>query len=97
MFNRQPMGFAPRQSRFSGGLGGLFGGMGGGFNPYMRGGFNPYMRGGFSPMMRGGFEGYDFDSPIGEAPPGAEPTPPPPPPSISDLYGGLMRRKGTHF
>jgi hypothetical protein len=126
MFNRQPMGFAPRQSRFSGGLGGLFGGMGGGFNPYqqqmpmmggfnpymgggfnpymgggfnpyMRGGFNPYMRGGFSPMMRGGFEGYDFDSPIGEAPPGAEPTPPPPPPSISDLYGGLDEAQRNAF
>jgi hypothetical protein len=126
MFNRQPMGFAPRQSRFSGGLGGLFGGMGGGFNPYqqqmpmmggfnpymgggfnpymgggfnpyMRGGFNPYMGGGFSPMMRGGFEGYDFDSPIGEAPPGVEPTPPPPPPSISDLYGGLDEAQRNAF
>jgi hypothetical protein len=125
MFNRQPMGFAPRQSRFSGGLGGLFGGMGGynpyqqqmpmmggfnpymgggfnpymggGFNPYMRGGFNPYMGGRFSPMMRGGFEGYDFDSPIGEAPPGVEPTPPPPPPSISDLYGGLDEAQRNAF
>jgi hypothetical protein len=125
MFNRQPMGFAPRQSRFSGGLGGLFGGMGGfnpyqqqmpmmgGFNPYMGGGFNPYMGGGFnpymgrgfnpymggrfSPMMRGGFEGYDFDSPIGEAPPGVEPTPPPPPPSISDLYGGLDEAQRNAF
>ena len=146
MFNRQPMGFAPRQSRFSGGLGGLFGGMGGynpyqqqspmmggggfnpymgggGFNPYMGGGgFNPMMGGGFNPMMgggfnpymggggfnpymggggrrggfgrpgmfgggrRGGFQGYDFNSPIGEAPPGATPTPPP---SISDLFSGL--------
>ena len=63
MFNRQPMGFAPRQSRFSGGLGGLFGGMGGGFNPYqqqmpMMGGFNPYMGGGFNPYMGGGFNPY---------------------------------------
>ena len=71
---------------------------GGGFNPYMGGGgFNPYMggggrRGGFGrPGMfgggrRGGFQGYDFNSPIGEAPPGATPTPPP---SISDLFSGL--------
>jgi hypothetical protein len=59
MFNRQPMGFAPRQSRFSGGLGGLFGGMGG-FNPYqqqmpMMGGFNPYMGGGFNPLSYDGW------------------------------------------
>jgi len=64
MFNRQPMGFAPRQSRFSGGLGGLFGGMGG-FNPYQQqmprmGGmmgrrFSPMMGGGFNPYMGGGF------------------------------------------
>ncbi len=66
--------------------------MGGGFNPYMGGGgFNPYMGGGgFNPYMgggfRGGFQGYDFNSPIGEAPPGVEPTPPP---SISDLFSGL--------
>ena len=71
---------------------------GGGFNPMMGGGgFNPYMggggrRGGFGrPGMfgggrRGGFQGYDFNSPIGEAPPGVEPTPPP---SISDLFSGL--------
>ena len=71
---------------------------GGGFNPMMGGGgFNPYMggggrRGGFGrPGMfgggrRGGFQGYDFNSPIGEAPPGATPTPPP---SISDLFSGL--------
>jgi hypothetical protein len=145
MFNRQPMGFAPRQSRFSGGLGGLFGGMGGfnpyqqqmprmggmmgrrfspmmgrrfnpmmgggfnpmmgggfnpymgaGFNPMMGGGFNPYMGGGFAPMM-GGFQGYDFNTPIGEAPPGVEPTPPPPPPSISDLYGGLDEAQRNAF
>ena len=67
MFNRQPMGFAPRQSRFSGGLGGLFGGMGG-FNPYQQqmprmGGmmgrrFSPMMGGGFNPMMGGGFNPY---------------------------------------
>ena len=150
---RRPGGFGgrfspqqmPQQSRFGGGLGGLFGGMGGynpyqqqnpmmgggfnpymggggfnpmmggGFNPMMGGGFNPYMGGGgFNPMMggggfnpymggggrrggfgrpgmfgggrRGGFQGYDFNSPIGEAPPGATPTPPP---SISDLFSGL--------
>jgi hypothetical protein len=71
--------------------------MGGGFNPYMGRGFNPYMGGRFSPMMRGGFEGYDFDSPIGEAPPGVEPTPPPPPPSISDLYGGLDEAQRNAF
>ncbi len=60
---------------------------GGGFNPMMGGGFNPYMGGGgFNPMMGGGFQGYDFNSPIGEAPPGVEPTPPP---SISDLFSGL--------
>ena len=62
---------------------------GGGFNPYMGGGGR---RGGFGrPGMfgggrRGGFQGYDFNSPIGEAPPGATPTPPP---SISDLFSGL--------
>ena len=61
--------------------------MGGGFNPMMGGGFNPYMGGGgFNPYMGGGFQGYDFNSPIGEAPPGVEPTPPP---SISDLFSGL--------
>jgi len=53
------MGFAPRQSRFSGGLGGLFGGMGG-FNPYQQqmpmGGM---MGGRFSPMMGGGFSPYE--------------------------------------
>ena len=73
--------------------------MGGGFNPMMGGGFNPMMGRGFNPMMgrgfnpymggrgfRSGFQGYDFNSPIGEAPPGVEPTPPP---SISDLFSGL--------
>jgi len=60
--------------------------MGRGFNPMMGGGFNPMMGGGFNPMMGGGFQGYDFNSPIGEAPPGVEPTPPP---SISDLFSGL--------
>ena len=64
---QSPMGFAPRQSRFSGGLGGLFGGMGG-FNPYQQqmprmGGmmgrrFSPMMGGGFNPMMGGGFNPY---------------------------------------
>ena len=61
--------------------------MGRRFNPMMGGGFNPYMGGGgFNPYMGGGFQGYDFNSPIGEAPPGVEPTPPP---SISDLFSGL--------
>ena len=50
-------GYNPQPSRFSGGLGGLFGGMGG-FNPYMGGGFNPMMGRGFNPMMGGGFNPY---------------------------------------
>ena len=75
-------GFNPYQQQMPmmGGFNPYMGGgfnpyMGGGFNPYMGGGFNPYMGGGFNPMMRGRFElvtppefeGYDFDSPIGEA------------------------------
>jgi len=90
-------GFNPMMGRrfnpmMGGGFNPMMGGgfnpyMGGGFNPMMGGGFNPYMGGGgFNPMMGGGFQGYDFNSPIGEAPPGVEPTPPP---SISDLFSGL--------
>ena len=82
-------GFNPMMGRrFNPMMGGGFNPMmGGGFNPYMGGGgFNPMMGGGFNPYMGGGFQGYDFNSPIGEAPPGVEPTPPP---SISDLFSGL--------
>ena len=77
--------------------------MGGGFNPYQQrmpfmgggmGGFNPMMGRGFNPYMGGAFQGYDFNSPIGEAPADVEPTPPP---SISDLYGGLDEEQKNAF
>jgi hypothetical protein len=91
---QQPM---PMMGRFGGRFNPM---MGGGFNPYMGGRFNPMMGGGFRPRGRfesvtpPGFEGYDFNTPIGEAPGAAQPIIPP---SMEDRFSAMNEDQRNNF